>query len=132
MRAAPLRRLFALLLTVLALLAFAAIAGLLWPPPADQARAQAGQAVPADWPLIPDGIEPGDSFHLLFVNSTTRGAPSTGVAFPLGNYHNGAEDGFIAADYIHRDDYLNGAALCTEAARQVPIRWDTAYSRGIR
>ena len=36
------------------------------------------------------------------------------MAFPLGNYHNGAEDGSIAAEYIHRDDYLNGAALCTE------------------
>ena len=60
------------------------------------------------------------------------GYRSTGVAFPLGNYHNGAEDGSIAAEYIHLDDYLNGAALCTEAARQVPMRWDTAFSRRIR
>ena len=60
------------------------------------------------------------------------GYRSTGVAFPLGNYHNGAEDGSIAAEYIHRDDYLNGAALITEAARQVSMRWDTAFSRRIR
>ena len=60
------------------------------------------------------------------------GYRSTGVAFPLGNYHNGAPDGSIAAEYIHRDDYLNGAALVTEAARQVPNRWDTAFSRRIR
>ena len=60
------------------------------------------------------------------------GYRSTGVAFPLGNYHNGAPDGSIAAEYIHRDDYLNGAALITEAARQVPNRWDTAFSRRIR
>ena len=60
------------------------------------------------------------------------GYRSTGVAFPLGNYHNGAEDGSIAAEYIHRDDYLNGAALIAEAARQVSMRWDTAFSRRIR
>ena len=60
------------------------------------------------------------------------GYRSTGVAFPLGNYHNGAEDGSVAAEYIHRDDYLNGAALVTEAARQVSMRWDTAFSRRIR
>ena len=60
------------------------------------------------------------------------GYRSTGMAFPLGNYHNGAEDGSIAAEYIHRDDYLNGAALITEAARQVSMRWDTAFSRRIR
>ena len=60
------------------------------------------------------------------------GYRSTGVAFPLGNYHNGADDGSIAAEYIHRDDYLNGAALVTEAARQVKMRWDTAFSRRIR
>ena len=60
------------------------------------------------------------------------GYRSTGVAFPLGNYHNGAEDGSIAAEYIHRDDYLNGAALITEAARQVSMRWDTVFSRRIR
>ena len=60
------------------------------------------------------------------------GYRSTGMAFPLGNYHNGAADGSIAAEYIHRDDYLNGAALITEAARQVSMRWDTAFSRRIR
>lgn len=60
------------------------------------------------------------------------GYKSTGMAFPLGNYHNGAEDGSIAAEYIHRDDYLNGAALITEAARQVSMRWDTVFSRRIR
>ena len=60
------------------------------------------------------------------------GYRATGVAFPLGNYHNGAPDGSIAAEYIHRDDYWNGAALVAEAARQVPMRWDTAFSRRIR
>ena len=60
------------------------------------------------------------------------GYRSTGMAFPLANYHNGAPDGSIAAEYIHRDDYLNGVALITEAARQVAMRWDTAFSRRIR
>ena len=60
------------------------------------------------------------------------GYRTTGVAFPLGNYHNGAPDGSIAAEYIHRDDYRNGAALIAEAARQVPTRGDTAFRRRIR
>ena len=60
------------------------------------------------------------------------GYRATGLAFPLGNYHNGADDGAIAAEYIHRDDYRNGAALLTEAARQVSRRWDTAFRRRIR
>ena len=60
------------------------------------------------------------------------GYRATGLAFPLGNYHNGAPDGSIAAEYIHRDDYRNGANLLTEAARQVSQRWDTAFRRRIR
>ena len=60
------------------------------------------------------------------------GYRATGLAFPLGNYHNGAPDGAIAAEYIHRDDYRNGAALITEAARQVAQRGDTAFRRRIR
>ena len=80
MRAAPLRRLPVWFLPVLALLVPAAIAGLLWLPPTDSARAQAGQSVPADWALVPDGIGPGDSFRLLFVTSTTRDASSANIA----------------------------------------------------
>ncbi len=38
------------------------------------------QTVPADWALIPDGIEPGDSFRLLFVASATRDASYADVA----------------------------------------------------
>ena len=60
------------------------------------------------------------------------GYRATGLAFPLGNYHNGAPDGSIAAEYIHRNDYINGAALIAEAARQVAARGDTAFRRRIR
>ena len=35
------------------------------------------QTVPHDWPLIPAGVEPGDSFRLLFVTSTYTSAAST-------------------------------------------------------
>ena len=63
-----------------ALVLLAVTAGLLWLTPADPARAQAGQTVPADWPLIPDGIEPGDSFRLLFVTSATTNTASSNIA----------------------------------------------------
>ena len=60
------------------------------------------------------------------------GYRTTGLAFPLGNYHNGAPDGSIAAEYIHRGDYSHGVALIAEAARQVATRGDTAFRHRIR
>ena len=47
------------------------------------------------------------------------GYQTTGIAFPLGNYHNGAPEGRIEAEYIHIDDFLGGVALMEEAARRV-------------
>ena len=50
------------------------------------------------------------------------GYPVTGLAFPLGNYHNattsiGDPEGGVAAEYIELSDYLGGVTLLTEAAR---------------
>lgn len=47
----------------------------------------------------------------------------TGVAFPLGNYHNATTfiqdpDGGVEAEFIKLPDYLGGVALLVEAARQ--------------
>ena len=53
------------------------------------------------------------------------------MAFPLGNYHNGAPEGDIRAEYIHREDFLGGVELLTEAALQVPQREDTYFRRRI-
>ncbi len=81
MRVARLNRLPTWLLAALALpalLTASVAAG--WLLPADSAQAQSGQSVPADWPLIPRGIEPGDSFRLLFVTSATRDASSADIA----------------------------------------------------
>lgn len=55
------------------------------------------------------------------------GYRTTGIAFPLGNYHNGAPEGRIEAEYIHVDDYLGGVALMEEAARRVSDRVNTAF-----
>jgi endoglucanase len=55
----------------------------------------------------------------------------TGLAFPLGNYHNGAPEGDIRAEYIHREDYLGGVELLLAAALQVPHREDTNFRRRI-
>ena len=35
----------------------------------------------------------------------------TGIAFPLGNYHNAAPEGGVEAEFIHVDDYLGGHRL---------------------
>ncbi len=60
------------------------------------------------------------------------GYRTTGIAFPLGNYHNGAPEGRIEAEYIHEDDYLGGVELMLEAVRRLPEREDTAFRRRLR
>ena len=57
------------------------------------------------------------------------GYRTTGIAFPLGNYHNGGTDGRIEAEFIHADDFIGGVELMVEAVRSVPDRENTA-SRG--
>ena len=60
------------------------------------------------------------------------GYRTTGIAFPLGNYHNGAPDGGIEAEYIHEEDYLGGVELMLEAVRRMPERNDTFFRRRLR
>ena len=50
------------------------------------------------------------------VSYALAGYVTTGVAFPLGNYHNAGPDGIIAPEYIHRRDLETGAALLFAAA----------------
>ena len=57
------------------------------------------------------------------------GYRATGIAFPLGNYHNGAPEDKIEAEYIHREDFRGGIALIVEAARSVSQRRDTLFRR---
>ena len=60
------------------------------------------------------------------------GYRTTGIAFPLGNYHNGDPDGGIRAEFIHRNDFIGGIELMVEAARQVNDRENTAFRRRLR
>ena len=60
------------------------------------------------------------------------GYRTTGIAFPLGNYHNGAPDGSIQAEYIHTEDYLGGVRLIVEAARQMPEKQNIAFKERLR
>ncbi len=60
------------------------------------------------------------------------GYQTTGIAFPLGNYHNGAPEGRIEAEYIHIEDYLGGVQLLTEASRRVSDRTNTAFRQRLR
>lgn len=48
------------------------------------------------------------------------GYHATGLAFPLGNYHNVAANHHIEPEYIHEQDYLTGVALLCEAGRVLP------------
>ena len=45
-----------------------------------------------------------------------HGYLATGLAFPLGNYHNAGPDNTVAAEYISLADFAGGAVLLAEAA----------------
>ena len=53
------------------------------------------------------------------------GYSTTGIAFPLGNYHNATPDGGVDAEYIHVDDFAGGVELIVQAARSVGRRRDS-------
>ena len=55
------------------------------------------------------------------------GYRTTGIAFPLGNYHNGAPGEGIQAEFIHREDFIGGIDLMVEAARRVNDRENTTF-----
>ncbi len=59
------------------------------------------------------------------------GYRATGIAFPLGNYHNGGAEG-IEAEFIHREDYLGGVALMVAAVANLPQRENTAFRERLR
>jgi hypothetical protein len=48
------------------------------------------------------------------------GYQATGLAFPLGNYHNKGAGASLAPETIHADDFLTGVALLQEAAHLMP------------
>jgi endoglucanase len=60
------------------------------------------------------------------------GYPSTGIAYPLGNYHNGGPEGRIEAEFIHRQDLLGGIELMVAAAHGVPERESLGVRRRLR
>ena len=62
---------------------------------------------------------------------TLYGYRTTGIAFPLGNYHNGTPSSGIGPEFIHMQDYWGGIQLITEAVRQVPNRENTAFRQRI-
>jgi endoglucanase len=50
------------------------------------------------------------------------GYHTTGIAFPLGNYHNTTPEGGVDAEYIHAEDFLGGVKLIIQSARSVAVR----------
>ena len=60
------------------------------------------------------------------------GYRTTGIAFPLGNYHNGAPGGGIEAEYIHIDDFMGGIELMLEASYRVSDRANTGFRERLR
>ena len=46
-----------------------------------------------------------------------HGYRTTGIAIPLGNYHNATTEGGVAAEFVHIEDLLGGVELIAQAAR---------------
>ncbi len=65
------------------------------------------------------------------------GYQATGIAFPLGNYHNGTKglrdpEGGVDAEYIRLSDFLGGVELVHEAAKSVGLRGESPTRRRMR
>ena len=60
------------------------------------------------------------------------GYRATGIALPLGNYHNAGSQGGVEAEYIHMDDFVSATALIVEVAHCVDQRFDTPAQRRLR
>ncbi len=64
------------------------------------------------------------------------GYQATGLAMPLGNYHNMGEESRLVMENISADDYLTGVTLLGEAARLMPevdrLRGEHATARSPR
>ena len=76
-------------------------------------------AVPADWSLIPDGLDAGDRFRLLFLSSATRNANPTNI-----DTYNTWIQGLVDVGHADIQDYTETfrAVGCTAA---VDARDDT-------
>ena len=57
--------------------------------------------------LMDGGVCEGSAF-------AAEGYSVTGIAFPLGNYHNGLYQNVVEAEYIDRRDFFNGVQLLAE------------------
>ena len=80
--------------------------------------------------LMSGGVCEGTAFAIW-------GYRATGMAFPLGNYHNATTgirdpESEIGAEYIRVEDFLGGVDLLTEAAVSVPARLDSPARAGLR
>ncbi len=94
---------------------------------AREALRERGGGFPCQRQLMSGGVCEATAFAVF-------GYAVTGVAFPLGNYHNATTtlrdpDGGVGAEYIRTSDFLGGVALLSEAAHSVVKRTDTPMRR---
>ena len=61
-----------------------------------------------------------------------NGYHATGIALPLGNYHNAGPQGNVEAEYIHLDDLVGAVDLIIQAAHSVGQRQDGPAWRRLR
>ena len=61
-----------------------------------------------------------------------HGYRATGIALPLGNYHNAAPDGGVEAEHIHLDDFVGAVELIVQAAHSVSERREGPGWRRLR
>ena len=97
-------------------------------------QAPSPHVVPDDWVLIPSGLNPGDSFRLIFLSSTTRVLSSTDIADYNTFVQDRAAAGHAAIQEYSSDFRVvgstesidardNTATTHTNSDKGVPIYW---------
>ena len=81
-------------------------------------------AVPANWPLIPDGLAAGDTFRLLFGTSTTRDATATGIADYNSFVQTAAAAGHAAIQAYSAGFRVVGSTAATDARDNTASTFD--------
>ncbi len=61
-----------------------------------------------------------------------HGYRTTGIALPLGNYHNAGPEGSVKTEYIHLDDFVGAVELMVQAAHNVGQRRNGPAWRRLR
>ncbi|MDE0196495.1 MAG: hypothetical protein OXP08_13190, partial [bacterium] len=84
--------------------------------------------IPTDWPLLPSGLQPGDSFRLLFVSSNQRNGSSSDIGVYNSHVQANANSGHAAIRSF--GDQFRALASTRHATQAVNAKTNTGTGSG--